>query len=194
LRLAIFGGTFDPIHNGHLTIAREAARQCALTRVLFVPAAVPPHKASGTHAPYPDRLRMVELACTVDARFEASALEASVETNYSIDTIERLQPTLASGDQLYFLIGADAFAEIETWRRWRDVVKAVRFIVVSRPGRQYAVPPGARVERLDYLEVPTSSSEIRRRLERGDGAVDLPPAVLAYIRERKLYGMIRTPG
>jgi len=187
LRLALFGGTFDPIHNGHLAIAREAARRCDLARVLFIPAALPPHKAHGTRAPYADRLHMVELACAGEPHFQASALEAGQSTNYSIDTIERLTQTLSSADRLFFLIGADAFAEIETWRRWRDVVQAVDFIVVSRPGGRYAVPAGARVERLDHIEVPTSSSEIRRRLAAGDREVDLPPAVLAYICERKLY-------
>jgi nicotinate-nucleotide adenylyltransferase len=187
LRLAIFGGTFDPIHNGHLAIAREAVRRCGLDRVLFVPAGIPPHKASGTRAPYADRLRMVELACQGEPCFEVSAIEAGGHTNYSIDTIRKVAATLAPADELYFLIGADAFAEIETWRRWRDVVRSVRFIVVSRAGRQYAVPEGAWVYRLDDLDVPASSSEIRRRLAGGDHAVDLPAPVLAYIQQKKLY-------
>ena len=94
---------------------------------------------------------------------------------------------MSAGDELYFLIGADAFSEIETWRRWKDVIAAVEFIVVSRPGHRYAIPEGARVHRLDDLDLPTSSSDIRRRLSRGDYDVDVPAPVLAYIRERKLY-------
>jgi nicotinate-nucleotide adenylyltransferase len=187
LRLAIFGGTFDPIHNGHLAIAREAARQFDLDRVLFIPAGRPPHKAAGPRASYEHRLRMVELACAPDPRFEPSRLEAGSQTSYSIDTIGKVRASLASDDELYFIMGADAFAEIETWHRWRDVLRSVEFIVVSRPGRQYNVPAGARVQGLDNLELQASSSEIRERLARGDFDVDVPPAVLAYIRQHHLY-------
>lgn len=187
MKLAIFGGTFDPVHGGHLTMAREATRRCGLERVLFVPAGRPPHKASGPQAPYQDRLNMVKLACAGEPRFGASSLEAGAEKSYSIDTIEKVRASLAPEDELYFLIGADAFAEIETWRRWPDVVRSVVFIVVSRPRRRYAIPDGASVYRLDDLELPTSSSDIRRKLARGDHNVDVPPAVLDYIRERNLY-------
>ena len=185
--LAIFGGTFDPIHDAHLAVAREAAARFQLDRVLFVPAAGPPHKAGVTHAPYEDRYRMVELACADDPSFIASRLEAGTASSYSIDTIEKIRATLAPGDQLFFLIGADAFAEIETWHRWRDVIRSVEFIVVSRPGHRYAVPPGARVSRLETVRLPVSSSEIRRRLGAGEQAADVPAAVIDYIRARGLY-------
>jgi len=188
LRLALFGGTFDPIHNGHLAMAREAAGRCALDRVWIIPANRPPHKASATHAPYKDRLRMVEIACAAEPGFEASRLEEGEGRSYSIDTIEKVRATLKPEDELHFLIGADAFAEIETWHRWQDVVREVSFIVVSRPGKQYAIPAGARVERIDGLALPASSSEIRRRLAAGDWNVDVPAEVLAYIRSRGLYG------
>ena len=189
MRLAIFGGTFDPIHNGHLAMARAAARCCDLERVLFIPAGTPPHKAAGTHAPYADRVRMVELACAGEPRFEVSRLEAGAQKSYSIDTIGKVRATLAPDDELCFLIGADAFAEIKTWHRYQDVLRAVEFIVVSRPRCQYAIPPGARVRKLDDLEVPASSSEIRRKLAAGDWSVDVPPAVREYIRSNRLYGV-----
>jgi nicotinate-nucleotide adenylyltransferase len=130
---------------------------------------------------------MVELACAGEPRFEASRLEAGTAMSYSIDTIGKVRASLSPDDELFFLIGADAFSEIESWRRWQDVVREVEFIVVSRPQRNYDIPPGARVCRLDDLEVPTSSSEIRRKIACGEFHVDLPPAVLAYIRERALY-------
>jgi nicotinate-nucleotide adenylyltransferase len=187
LRLALFGGTFDPIHNGHLAMAREAIGRCGLDRVLFIPANRPPHKASGTHATYEDRFRMVELACAVEPGFEASRLEEGTVRSYSIDTIEKVRASLHSGDELEFLIGADAFAEIESWRRWRDVVRQVSFIVVSRPGCEYEIPSGARVHRIDNLEFPASSSDIRRRLSQRDYCVDVPDAVLVYIRDHNLY-------
>jgi nicotinate-nucleotide adenylyltransferase len=188
LKLAIFGGTFDPIHEGHLALAREAAVRFHLERVLFVPAAEPPHKAGVTHAPYADRVRMVELACERDARFEVSRLEEGTARSYSIDTIEKLHAGLAPGDQLYFLIGADAFAEIRTWHRWRDVARGVRFLVASRPGHAYESPPGVEFDRIDDIEVPISSSEIRRALAERRGPAGLPAAVLNYAVSRGLYG------
>ncbi|HUO31921.1 MAG TPA: nicotinate-nucleotide adenylyltransferase [Bryobacteraceae bacterium] len=187
MRLAIFGGTFDPIHNAHLAVAREAAARFALDRVWLVPADQPPHKKRFTHAPYADRMRMVELACAGEPRLEASRLEQGTASSYSIDTIERVRARLEPADQLYFVIGADAFAEIESWHRWQDVIRAVEFIVVSRPGHNYAVPQDAAVHRLETIELPVSSSEIRARLARGDDRVDVPVAVLAYIRDHGLY-------
>jgi nicotinate-nucleotide adenylyltransferase len=184
-RLALFGGAFDPVHNAHLEIAKEAARRFELDQVLFVPAAHPPHKR--LHAPYEDRYRMVELAVRNQPGLAASRLEAGTVQSFSIDTIENFKPELAADDRLFFVIGADAFAEIHTWKRWRDVVRAVEFIVVSRPGHQYEVPDGAKVHRLDTLDLPVSSSEIRSRLASGDDDVDAPAAVLRYIRERSLY-------
>jgi nicotinate-nucleotide adenylyltransferase len=187
MRLAIFGGTFDPIHNAHLAIARLAADHFRLDRVLFTPAAHPPHKGGLTHAPYEDRVRMVELACAGEPRFEVSRLEEATERSYSIDTIEKLRVRLKSSDELFFIIGADAFAEIRTWHRWRDVAAAVQFLVVSRPGHEYEVPLEARAVRLDTIEMPVSSSEIRRELAAGQRAAEVPPVVLDYIARKGLY-------
>jgi len=187
MRLALFGGTFDPIHNAHLALARSAADHFHLDRVLFVPAAHPPHKAGVTHAPYDDRVRMAELACAGEPRFEVSRLEEGTERSYSIDTIEKLRPSLAVSDELFFIIGADAFAEIRTWHRWREVAAAVRFVVVSRPGHVYETPPGVRADRLDTLELPVSSSEIRRQLAAGNRPAEVPGAVMDYIVHKGLY-------
>ena len=156
-----------------------------MDQVLFVPASRPPHKR--LHASYEDRYRMIELALDNEPGLAASRLEADPVPSYSIDTIEKLKKQLSAGDRLFFLIGADAFAEIQTWRRWRDVVDAVEFIVVSRPGHRYNVPEGARVHRLDILDLPVSSSGIRERLAAGDDRIDAPTAVLRYIVERNLY-------
>ncbi len=187
MRTALFGGTFDPIHNAHLRIAREAAGQFALDRIWFIPASRPPHKSGVTRTPYEHRYRMVELACAGQLLFEASRLEEGTQNSYSIETIERAHALLGGSEELFFLIGADAFAEIGTWHRWRDVIASVEFIVVSRPGRMYTVPEGARVSRLEGVDLPVSSSGIRSKLAEGDDRVDVPPAVLAYIREHGLY-------
>jgi nicotinate-nucleotide adenylyltransferase len=182
VKTAIFGGTFNPIHTAHLAMARTAADAFALDRVLFIPAGNPPHKEART--PYEHRFRMVELACAADPRFVASRMEEGNDKSYSIHTIERVK---AGGDQVYFIIGSDAFAEIATWYRWEDVLRSVEFIVVSRPGHAITVPPGARVHRLETVELPVSSSEIRRALARGEAPNVVPEAVLDYIRKQGLY-------
>ncbi len=184
MRLALFGGTFDPIHNAHLTVAREAADQFALDQVWFVPAAHPPHKTAHTGASYEDRFRMTELACQADPRFIASRLEAGEGKSYSIDTVEHVREL---GQQPFFIIGADAFAEIPSWHRWQDLVRLTEFIVVTRPGHPYSAPPGARVHRLDTVALPVSSSEIRRKLALGEIPAELPVSVGFYISERGLY-------
>ena len=188
MKLAIFGGTFDPIHNAHLAAAREAADRFHLDRVLFVPAARPPHKQGGPRASYKERVHMAELACAGEPRFEVSRLEENTDRSYSIETIEKLRARLAPDDELFFIIGADAFAEIQTWRRWDDVARGVHFLVVSRPGNEYHVPPEARYDRLDDLRLDISSSAIRRELAAGRNPADLPPAVLSYILANCLYG------
>jgi nicotinate-nucleotide adenylyltransferase len=182
MRTAIFGGTFDPIHRAHLVVAREAADTFALDRVLFIPAANPPLKEAS--ASYDDRFRMVELACAVDSRFVPSRLEEGKGKSYSIRTIERVKQM---GGDVFFVIGADAFAEIQSWHRWQDVVNAVDFIVVARPGHIYNCPPGARVHRLETVALPVSSSEIRQALAHGKRPAEMPDAVADYIESHHLY-------
>ncbi|HEX5226488.1 MAG TPA: nicotinate-nucleotide adenylyltransferase [Bryobacteraceae bacterium] len=184
MRLGLFGGTFDPIHNAHLTVAREAADRFSLDQVWFIPAAHPPHKSAHTGASFEDRYRMTELACQADQRFVASRMEAGAGKSYSVDTVEHVR---ALGEQPYFIIGADAFAEITSWHRWQDLVRFTEFIVVTRPGHEYATPPGAQVHRLETVALPVSSSEVRRKLAAGETPAELPPAVGRYISERGLY-------
>ena len=184
MRIAIFGGAFNPVHSAHLAMARTAADQCALDRVLFIPAGNPPHKE--THTPYEHRLRMVELACAADPRFIASRLEEGTAKSYSIDTIEKIKARDPAAE-LFFLIGSDAFKELRTWRRWEEVARAVEFIVVARPGHAIPAIPGARVLRVEMPESPVSSSQIRRALAAGKMSSELPAQVAEYIAMRGLY-------
>jgi nicotinate-nucleotide adenylyltransferase len=187
LRLALFGGTFDPIHDAHLRIAREAARTFRLDKVLLIPASRPPHKEGVTRTSYEHRYRMVEIATQREPLCKASRLDESGGSSYSIWTIQRARADMKPGDQLYFLIGADAFAEIHTWHRWREVLSAVEFIVVSRPGATFERIEGARVHRLDGLDLTISSSEVRRKLAAGEPVPELMPGVREYIRRNELY-------
>lgn len=188
MKIAIFGGTFDPVHKAHIAIAHAALERFGLDKVLVVPAAQPPHKQGRQTEEWADRYRMVQLACAADPRLEASDLEASHGKSYSIHTIEAVRNRLRPEDELYFIIGADAFAEITTWFRWRDVVASTQFIVVTRPGHTYAIPPGAVVHSLDTLNMPVSSSDIREKLARCELPAELPEKIFEYIRAERLYG------
>lgn len=191
MNLALYGGTFDPIHRAHLIVAAEAAEKFHLDAVWFITAGQPPHKPAGSTTPYEHRQRMVELACAVDARFSAPRLEESAGASYTVNTLARVRERLQPDDRLFFLIGADAFAEIGTWYRAAQVLAAVEFIVVSRPGYEYPIPAGARIHRLETLALPVSSSEIRRALEQGETPDEVPAAVSDYIRANGLYGLDR---
>jgi nicotinate-nucleotide adenylyltransferase len=131
---------------------------------------------------------MAELACQGEPRLVVSRLEEGTVRSYSIDTIEKVRSGMAAPDELFFIIGADAFAEIRTWLRWQDVARAVCFIVVNRPGHRYAIPPGVRVERMDSVDLPISSSDIRLALAAGELPAEVPQSVLEYILAHHLYG------
>ena len=187
---ALFGGTFDPVHNTHLAIACAAADTFHLTKVLFVPAGNPPFKARAM-ASFEDRVAMLELAIATagDPRFEVSRVEEPSAhggvRSYSMLTVEKLQKS--GMGSLSFLVGADAFADIRKWHRWEELVRRVEFIVVSRPGAHCAVPPGASVHELSTLASTVSSSSVRAGLLAHAADVPVPEPVLRYIRERGLY-------
>ncbi len=193
MRLAIFGGTFDPIHSGHVEAVLAAADQHALDRVLVVPSGRPPHKATACRVPYEHRLRMVELACAADKRLVPSRLEApgaDGKPHYSVDTIERVRRTHRFSPPLRFVIGADAFAEVGLWRDAESVGALVEFLIVSRPGCE---PPGPRDSsglRSAFVPCanPASSRVVRHRAKIGGSLADLaPPAICEYIWEHGLY-------
>lgn len=136
MRIAIFGGTFDPIHKGHLQIARVVMQRLHLDRILFVTAAVPPHKARVPLSAACDRHAMVALALRSAKKFVPSNVEllAGKEKSYSIDTVRRIRLHLRRGDDLFFIMGADQFSEIRTWHNSTQLFKSVVLVVVSRPG------------------------------------------------------------
>lgn len=216
-RIGVFGGTFDPVHNGHLKAAAAVCRRFGLARILFVPSNIPPHKARPGMASARDRMAMVDLALRRRPRFVASPLEIRAGgTSYSIRTLRRIR-RLHPRARVFFIVGTDAFLEIETWKEWRSVLDESLFIVMTRPGVSLAKArraPGAayagriravgRVERvredwfsayriflfpIDALDV--SATEIRGRVRAGRPIAGLVPArVDRYIREHGLYRKI----
>ena len=196
MNIALFGGTFDPIHHGHLAVARAARRQLMLQEILFVPSGVPPHKRAGAVTPFHDRHAMVVLATAGERSFVPSKLEDPdlvAGATYSIDTVRRVRRALGPSDRLFFLIGADAFLEIATWCGADVLMREVEFVVASRPGFSLAVLPERVRDRATLHLVPglserISATEIRRAVRNGQRLEDLvDPAVAAYIYRAGLY-------
>jgi len=135
MNIGLFGGSFDPIHRGHLALAQAAASRYSLRQVLFVPANVPPHKQKQPLTAFIHRYAMVALATQDERRFVPSLLESASEgVNYSIDTVRRLKRTLKKSDRLFFLVGIDAFRDVAQWHEARSLLGECDFIVASRPG------------------------------------------------------------
>jgi nicotinate-nucleotide adenylyltransferase len=233
MKIGLFGGTFDPIHRGHLALAQAAREQFGLARVLFVPANVPPHKQKQPLSPFAHRYAMVALATAQEKAFLPSLLEAPPEisaagksgrapdpppANYSIDTLRRLRTTLKKIDQIFFLIGIDAFRDIAKWREAEALFRECEFIVASRPGYSLAdvanslpeklrpaahvtkpfekqpargdlVLSGATVHVLDSVHHAVSATAIREAAAAGKPLGKfLDPAVADYIKKTGLYG------
>jgi nicotinate-nucleotide adenylyltransferase len=141
MNIGLFGGTFDPIHRGHLVVAHAAQQRFGLKQVYFVPANIPPHKPGRAVASYYDRFAMVALATSGEKSFVPSPLEApeiAEGPSYSIDTVRRLRQRLKKSDRLFFLIGIDAFLAIASWRDAEALLRECEFIVAARPGYSLA--------------------------------------------------------
>ena len=194
MTLGIFGGTFDPIHTGHLIVARAALETLGMAEVLFVPAGKPWMKAGEDVSPREDRARMVELAVAGDPQFGVSRLE--VERRGETYTLDTLRALPAEGGRPVLLLGADAFAGFPAWREPSEIARLARIAVLGRPGRDTAAiidEVKAEVPNVDAapLEAPLieiSATAIRDRVRRGLPIRDLvPPAVADYIADRGLY-------
>lgn len=212
--IGLFGGTFDPIHLGHLRAAAEVRRLARLDHILFIPSFLPPHKSPGASAPAADRLRMVELACQRRAGFEVSPIEVEArEKSYSILTLCKVR-AMVPGARLFFIVGVDAFLDIGTWHKYEKVLAECCFIVTGRLGFELErardvlggrlrakigplaeagslagpVPPRFGIILVAIRGLDVSSTAVRDRARRGLSLEGLVPrAVAAYIRERQLY-------
>jgi len=202
LKIGVMGGTFDPIHIGHLVTAEEARAQFELETVVFVPSARPPHKVTIPHAPALDRLRMAELAVEGNTALNVSDLEVKRDgLSYTIDTLRALHGVYGSGTELYFITGADAILEILTWKDPEELLTESKFIAATRPGYalgeiEGAMPEfnsaGQKARNLVFsMEIPAlavSSTDIRERVIKGRPFRYLvPDAVWGYIIDKRLY-------
>jgi len=206
--VGVFGGTFDPVHIGHLRAAEEVAEALGLERVLFVLSARPPHKGGVAHAPAEDRFEMLKRALEGNPRFEASDLELRREgLSYSVDTIEEI---LGMGLQPFFILGEDAFRSIRTWKDWRRLIDLCPFVIMRRTeedlaplleelgyrkaGEEYRTPRGTPLYLFRVTELQVSATLIRELLREGRSIRYLvPEGVREYILEKRLY-LVAEPG
>ena len=188
-RIGVFGGTFDPIHNTHLAIARAAREQAKLDVVLFVVSANPPHKRGATFASPEDRLALVEAAVAHGPGMASSRLELDRGgPSYTADTLEALHEQYPRAE-LFLIIGMDSLIDLPKWRSPDRIIELAHLLVVPRPG-EADVPElvRGRYTTLAFSETEVSSTDIRARIESGDPCADLlPPAVSALIQQRALY-------
>ncbi|HET7341407.1 MAG TPA: nicotinate-nucleotide adenylyltransferase [Methylomirabilota bacterium] len=209
--MAVLGGSFNPIHYGHLLLADEVLEQLALDRVLFVPAASPPHKPVALLAPAADRFEMVRLAVAEHPRFAVSDLELRRNgPSYTVDTLRTLA---AAGDELFYIVGSETFLDLLTWREPQRVAALARLVVIPRAGSPFDTegaaaqkvllelgvqggfvhagggsPPARGVLVVHATSLPLSSSDLRRRVREGRSlAYRMPPAVVDYLRAHGLY-------
>ena len=216
-QIGLLGGTFDPVHNGHLAVADHVQHTLELDTILFIPASLPPHKPGHTDGQavtsFSHRFAMLEKAIAENNSFAVSDIEAKRSApSYSIDTINLLVPQIGDQTNLFFIIGADAFLEINTWKRYKELPALVNFVVISRttyspdkvgkvigdnfadyvydPSHETWNSPSSKGSFiLQHMEpVPISSTDIREKVRGGKDITGLvPPAVEDYIKKQCLY-------
>jgi nicotinate-nucleotide adenylyltransferase len=189
MKIGILGGTFDPIHRGHLQLAQNARAQFSLDKVIFIPAYQPPHKhelLSRTSAA--DRYEMVRLAIESEPFLELSDCELVRKgISYTWDTLDEFKKKYPGGT-FFLILGKDAFEGIDAWHRAAELKKKVRFLVAKRGTGEICAPEGARVEQIQMPLCPISASGIREAIQQGRNVDEhIPPKVLQFIHARALY-------
>lgn len=197
-KIGIIGGTFDPIHNGHLRAAEFVFQQMNLDEMIFVPAYIAPHKIGIETALPEDRLEMVKLAVNGNKNFIVSDIELTRKgISYTYETLKEFRRKKGSDVELFFVIGMDSLLELDTWHNVEGILELATIIVATRPGFEKAVAEASKTyckdgqERIKYLNAPglgISSTEIRRKIQNQNSLEDLlPSSVIRYIKEKNLY-------
>ena len=187
-RIGILGGTFNPIHIGHLTIAEMVYERLRLDKVIFVPSNLPPHKSGKNVASAKDRYHMVRLGVRGNPRFEVSDYEIKKRgKSYSIETVSHFRDRYPAGTKLFFIIGSDLLPTLRAWKRIDEILKVVSFVSVNRPGFKEKKSK-IKVRSITIPGLQTSSSYVRERITSGKTVKYLvPESVLSYIEKKKLY-------
>ncbi len=187
MKIGILGGTFNPIHIGHLILAEEARERIGLDKIIFVPTFLPPHKDNSDIAPAKDRLNMVRLAIKGNRHFLVSDVEIRRDgRSYTIDTLKEFNKKYSRQD-LYFIIGSDLLKYLDDWKDLDEIIKLVKFIVVTRPGFPLEKIP-SYIKTMAIRAVDVSAFEIRSCVKENKSFRYLvPEAVYKYIVNKKLY-------
>lgn len=187
MKIGILGGTFNPIHTGHLILAEEAREKLGLDRVIFVPAYLPPHKQDGGIIAASERLSMVKLAIKSNRYFAVSDIEIKRDgRSYTIDTVKQFKK-IYPADELYFIIGSDLLNYLEEWKELGEIIKMVNFTVATRPGYPLERIP-SYISTLAIRAVDISGFGIRQAIkEKKSFRYLVPEAVFSYITKRGLY-------
>jgi nicotinate-nucleotide adenylyltransferase len=187
MKIGILGGTFNPIHIGHLILAEEAREKLSLDEIIFVPAYLPPHKDSADIAPAKQRLEMVKVAIRTNRKFSVSDIEIKRDgRSYTIDTLRAFKE-IYPRDELYFIIGSDLLKYLDEWKELKDIIAMVKFIAATRPGYALEKIP-SYISTLPIRAVDVSGFEIREAIRQGKSFRYLvPEAVFRYICKKRLY-------
>ena len=188
MKIGILGGTFNPIHIGHLVLAEEVLQKLRLDKILFIPAYLPPHKEEKELLDGKERMKMVRLAVKGNPRFEAADIEIKRKgKSYSIDTLKGLRLKYPPGNKFFFILGSDSLGYLDSWKDIDSVLKLAKFVIASRPGYALKNPPkGILPVAIESLDV--SGFCIRQRMKRNESVrYLLHPAVYAYIIKKGFY-------
>lgn len=211
LRIGLLGGTFDPVHLGHLAVAETVLTRLQLDRMLFIPAARPPHKTDFSITSFSERVAMLKLALAPFQAYELCRLEEDRPgLSFSIDTLRELRQRFDGEARFFFITGFDAFAEINSWKEWDHLLELTAIVVIDRPSHDggnmaelvsrlfpgyregaagvWSAEQGENIYSLSMQPVSISSTEIRRRVQVGESVASLVPSdVEEYIRDHGLY-------
>lgn len=189
MKIGLLGGTFNPIHMGHLILAEECWYKLGLDKVVFIPAFIPPHKDVEGGVSPADRLNMVRLALEGEKRFEISTYELDKGgTSYTVETLTHFRGVYGGTAHLFFITGADSAESLSMWKDPDEILSLATFVIATRPGWGKDSPYNDRVTRLEMPEIEISSSMIRQRIKLREPIDYLVPSrVLDYIRNKGLY-------
>ena len=188
-KIGILGGSFDPVHNGHIALGEECLHQLKLDKVVFIPASISPFKEGSLAASGEDRLAMLSLAIEGEEKFEISTHEIDTGgVSYSVDTVEYFRETYGEEAEVFFLTGSDSARDLSMWKDIDKLLKLCTFIIATRPGWGENSPYEGRVKRIIIPSVDVSSSLVREKIKKDEPIEKLvPPAVAKYIKKKLLY-------